>query len=368
MQSIPAPLTIGRQRAGEIALSGALTIWNYVDANQALLDDPGVRVVDVSHIDELDSAAALFLSTLSGKGIQLRGLHRDQEPLVRLVDGLRSSHEVELPSAPHGMAWRQWIAQLGQWLYRVAGEACAVINFVGKAAYLVVATLGSFGKAVAAISPQILQSGIRALPIVGLMAVMISVVIGYQSVAQLRPLGSENFAVDLVAVSVLREMGVLITAIMVAGRSGAAFAAEIGVMKMREEIDALEIMGIDAMQTLVTPRLIALVISLPLLAFFADIMGLAGGALISHSLLGVSPLQYLRRVKDAVDGWDLFVGLAKAPVFGFIIGVVGCMRGLTVSGSAESVGEETTRAVVQSIFLVIILDALFSVFFERLGI
>ena len=243
MQSIPAPLTIGRQRAGEIALSGALTIWNYVDAKQALLDDPGVRVVDVSDVAELDSAAALFLTTLSGKGIQLRGLHRDQQPLVRLVDGLRSQ-EVESPSEPHRVAWRQWIVQLGEWLYRLAHEAFAVVYFVGKAAYLVVATLGgSFGKAVAAVSPQILQSGIRALPIVGLMAVMISVVIGYQSVAQLRPLGSENFAVDLVAVSVLREMSVLITAIMVAGRSGAAFAAEIGVMKMREEIDALEIMG-----------------------------------------------------------------------------------------------------------------------------
>ena len=218
------------------------------------------------------------------------------------------------------------------------------------------------------ISRHIEETGINALPIVGLLAVMISIVIGYQSVAHLRPYGGEDLTINLVAVSVLREMGVLITAIIVAGRSGSAFAAEIGVMKMREEIDALEVMGIDPMQVLVLPRLIGLIIALPLLAFFSDIMGLLGGALISQSLLDISPLQYLERVKKAVDGWDLFVGLFKAPIFALSIGVIGCMHGLRVTGSAESVGRETTSAVVKAIFLVIVLDALFSILFEQLGI
>ena len=200
------------------------------------------------------------------------------------------------------------------------------------------------------------------------MAVMIAIVIGYQGVAQLRPYGGEDFTINLVAVSVLREMGVLITAIMVAGRSGSAFTAEIGVMKTREEVDALKVMGIEPMQVLVVPRVIALVITLPLLTFFADIMGLLGGAVISQSLLDVSPLQYLTRVRAGRRRSDLFVGLFKAPVFAFVIAVVGCMHGLRVSGSAESVGRETTRAVVKSIFLVIVLDAFFSILFEKLGV
>jgi phospholipid/cholesterol/gamma-HCH transport system permease protein len=166
----------------------------------------------------------------------------------------------------------------------------------------------------------------------------------------------------------LREMGVLITAIMVAGRSGSAFAAEIGVMKARDEVDALKVMGMDPMEMLVVPRLIALVITLPLLTFFSDVMGLFGGAMISRFLLDVSPLQYVERVHQAVDARDLFVGLFKAPIFGFLIAVIGCMHGLRVRGSAESVGGETTRAVVKAIFVVIVLDALFSILFEKLGI
>jgi phospholipid/cholesterol/gamma-HCH transport system permease protein len=184
----------------------------------------------------------------------------------------------------------------------------------------------------------------------------------------LRPYGGEDLTVDLVAVSVLREMGVLITAIMVAGRSGSAFTAEIGVMRSREEIDALNVMGLDPMVLLVVPRVLGLVIALPLLTFFADLMGLAGGAVVGNVLLGISPLQYPELARRAIDGSDLFVGLFKAPVFAFVIAVVSCMHGLRVRGSAESVGRETTRAVVKAIFLVIVLDALFSILFERLGL
>jgi phospholipid/cholesterol/gamma-HCH transport system permease protein len=155
---------------------------------------------------------------------------------------------------------------------------------------------------------------------------------------------------------------------MVAGRSGSAFTAEIGVMKARAEVDALQVMGLEPMELLVMPRLLALVVTLPLLTFFADLMGLLGGGLIAQTLLHVSPVQYLDRVKHAVDASDFFVGLVKAPVFAFFIGVIGCMHGLRVRGSAESVGTQTTRAVVKSIFLVIVLDALFSILFERLGL
>jgi len=163
-------------------------------------------------------------------------------------------------------------------------------------------------------------------------------------------------------------MGVLITAIMVAGRSGSAFTAELGVMRAREEVDALEVMGMDPIEMLVVPRVIGLVITLPLLTFYADLMGLLGGAGIAQVLLHVSPLQAVDRIRLAVDASDAFVGLIKAPIFAFFIAVIGCMHGLRVRGSAESVGKETTRAVVASIFLVIVLDALFSILFEKLGL
>lgn len=200
------------------------------------------------------------------------------------------------------------------------------------------------------------------------MAVMIAIVIGYQGVAQLRKYGGEDLTINLVAVSVLREMGVLITSIMVAGRSGSAYTAEIGVMKTRDEVDALTVMGLEPMQMLVVPRVIALVLTLPVLTFFADILGLIGGAAISQVLLHMAPSQYLSRLPQVVSLSDFMVGLFKAPVFAFCIAAIACMHGLRVSGSAESVGRETTRSVVKSIFLVLVLDALFSILFERLKV
>ena len=206
------------------------------------------------------------------------------------------------------------------------------------------------------------QTGIDAIPIISTMAFMIAVVLAYQGIAQLRPLGAENLTVNLVAISVLREMGVLLTAIMVAGRSGSAFTAEIGVMKVREEVDALRVIGINPFEVLVMPRLMALLISLPLLTFIADMMGLFGGGIMSMLLIDI-PLWIL--IWSACARWqrgdDFLVGMIKAPVFAFLISMVGCMHGMKVSGSAESVGTETTASVVKSIFLVLGADAVFSV-------
>jgi phospholipid/cholesterol/gamma-HCH transport system permease protein len=323
-------------------------------------------VLDLGKLSDLDTPGALFVCGLRDKGVQLTGVRAEHKALLDLIGGLELK---PLPKVEPVPGWRQLVTQLGRSADDAWHDTLDVVAFIGQAASLIGhALIHPRSLRFASISRHISETGVNALPIVGLMAIMISIVIGYQSVAQLRPFGGEDFTVNLVAVSVLREMGVLITAIMVAGRSGSAFTAEIGVMKMREEIDALDVMGIDPMQVLVVPRLIGLVIALPLLAFFADMMGLLGGGLISLSLLDISPLQYLERVQKAVDGWDLFVGLSKAPIFAFFIGVIGCMHGLRVTGSADSVGQETTRAVVKAIFLVIVLDALFSILFEQLGV
>lgn len=352
-----------------MALEGVLDIRSVEQARDALglwLKQRKARALDVHKLSGLDTPGALFLCELRDKNVELTGVKPEHGVLLDLMGGL----ERKPLSKPKAISrWRDVVIRIGKGVDDMGHDTLDVITFIGRVvSTLAYVVMHPSRLRPASISRQIAETGINALPIVGLMAIMIAVVIGYQGVAQLRPYGGEDFTINLVAVSVLREMGVLITAIMVAGRSGAAFTAEIGVMKAREEIDALEVMGLDPMELLVMPRLIGLVITLPLLTLFADVMGLFGGAMISHSLLHVAPLQYLDRVREAVETRDLFVGLIKAPIFAFFISVVACMHGLRVRGSAESVGRETTRAVVKAIFLVIILDALFSVLFEKLGL
>jgi len=192
-------------------------------------------------------------------------------------------------------------------------------------------------------------------------------VTGYQGATQLQKFGADIFTVDLVAISVLREMGVLITAIMVAGRSGSAFAAQIGVMQVNEEVDAMRSLGLDPYELLVLPRVLGLLIALPLLTFLADIVGLVGAWFVSAALLDISWAQFLSRLEAVVTPHTFFIGLSKAPVFGLLIALVGCQRGMMVRASADEVGRQTTLAVVQSIFVVLVFDALFSVFFTTMG-
>ena len=212
------------------------------------------------------------------------------------------------------------------------------------------------------------EVGIKAVPIVALMAFLISIVLGYQGATQLEKFGTTIFTIDLVATSVLREMGVLITAIMVAGRSGSAFAAQIGVMQVNEEVDAMRTMGLDPFEMLVVPRVLAILIALPILTFIADIVGLFGALFVSSTLLDISLLQFLERLNGAVGLSTFGIGLIKAHLFAILIGMIGCLQGMQVRGSAAEVGARTTMAVVQSIFLVILADALFSILFTVLGI
>jgi phospholipid/cholesterol/gamma-HCH transport system permease protein len=215
---------------------------------------------------------------------------------------------------------------------------------------------------------QVEAVGFDALPIVGLLCFLVGVVLAYMGALQLQRFGASILTVNLVGVSVLREIGVLLTAIIVAGRSGSAFTAQIGTMKVNQEVDAMETLGLSPVDVLVIPRLVALFIALPLLVFFGDMMGLLGGAVISVVYLDLSFGQFLVQLKDAVDFWDFGTGLLKAPVFAYVIALVSFHQGLQVSGSAESVGIRTTASVVQSIFLVIVLDAVFAIFFAEIGI
>jgi phospholipid/cholesterol/gamma-HCH transport system permease protein len=217
---------------------------------------------------------------------------------------------------------------------------------------------------------QIEETGFSALPILGLLSFLLGVVLAYQGANQLARFGAQVFTVNLVGVSILREVGALITAIIVAGRSGSAFTAQIGTMKLNQEIDAMQTIGLNPVEILVLPRLLGLMVALPLLTFYANIMGLVGGAVMCYFDLGITIPVYLRQLHDAigVNSWTFWLGLIKAPVFAFLIALVGCFEGFRVEGNAGSVGRLTTASVVESIFLVIVFDAGFSIMFSLLGI
>jgi phospholipid/cholesterol/gamma-HCH transport system permease protein len=357
------------EQSATLVFSGELTIHQLTFA-QARVDELGhkeaaLSAVDLTKLTHLDTAGAFYLRQWVDD-IPLRYRDDSQRHVLELMGTL------SIDTIPHPQALppvRRALVDLGRIAEEGRDEAVRVITFGGKSAVMLTRAVAHPHRLrIGAIAQQVNAIGIQALPIIGLMAFLISIVLAYQGVAQLRPYGGEQFTVNLVALSILREMGVLLTAIMVAGRSGSAFTAEIGVMKAREEVDALQVMGLSPFDMLVTPRLIAIVIALPLLTFYADIMGLTGGFIICHSLIGISLPQYIDRVHQAVAVKHLLIGLSKAPVFAFVIGMVGCMHGLRVSGSAESIGQETTRAVVKSIFLVLVLDAFFSILFEQLGL
>jgi phospholipid/cholesterol/gamma-HCH transport system permease protein len=218
------------------------------------------------------------------------------------------------------------------------------------------------------VARHVYDTGITAIPIVALIAFLISVIIAYMSAQQLRSFGAEIFVVDLVTIGVLRELGVLLTAIIVAGRSGSAFAAEIGSMRLNEEVDALQATGVDPFEALVLPRVLGLVISLPLLTVVADLVGLIGGAVLCASLLHMPLDQYVNRVSQAISASTFWVGVIKAPVFAVLIAMAGTHRGMQVRGSSRELGRLTTVAVVQAIFLVILADALFAVLFMEIGV
>jgi phospholipid/cholesterol/gamma-HCH transport system permease protein len=218
------------------------------------------------------------------------------------------------------------------------------------------------------VARHVYDTGMTAMPIVALIAFLISVIIAYMSAQQLRGLGADIYVVDLVAIGVLRELGVLLTSIIVAGRSGSSFAAELGSMQLNEEVDALVATGVDPFEVLVLPRVLGLIIALPLLTIVADLIGLTGGALLCRYLLDMPLTQYVNRVSEAISPSTFWVGLFKAPVFAMLIGLAGCYRGMQVRGSARELGRLVTVAVVQAIFLVILADALFAVLFMKMNI
>ncbi len=324
-------------------------------------------LVDCSGVTAMDTAGTWLLHVTAralerqGRRVSLR-LRPEHQPLLAMV----SAPAIDGPvtTSPAGP-----LARLGARGIEFLEQSGSMLAFLGESTVAMGRSLARPSRIRWRAVLQTLQSaGFDALPIVGLLAGLMGLVIAYQGAFQLARYGANIFVADLVGLAMLRELGPLLTAIVVAGRSGSAWAAQIGTMKVTEEIDALRTIGIAPIDLLVLPKVLALSIALPLLTVFADILGVGGGMLMGRAELGVSFEDFLDRFAQAVRLTDYLVGLGKAPVFAAIIALIGCHQGFQARGDAESVGRRTTVSVVQSIFAIIVVDALFSVVFASLGI
>lgn len=329
--------------------------------------------VDGAHIEALDSAGAWVLQKLfmrlkaEGTAVTLTGL---RPAFTALLDAV--AQQFAEPSARAATAAKPsptMLESIGRNTEAAFSQTVALLSFIGASAHALAGNVAHPSRL--RWRPMLFNirtAGFDALPIVGLLAFLLGVVVAYQGADQLRRYGANIFVVDLVGLSMLREFAPLITAIIIAGRSGSAYAAQIGTMSVTEEIDAMRTLGIAPLDLLVLPKIFALMIALPLLTVFADVLGVFGGMIMARAQLDVGFDDFLDRFDKAVSLTAFLTGICKAPVFAFIIAVVGCFQGFRTQGGADSVGRQTTRSVVQSIFLVIVADALFSVAFSALDL
>ncbi len=328
--------------------------------------------LDASRLSSLDTAGAMLLVRLlraTGLGpgdVDFTGLREADLRLIELVDA-RSRDRCEAGEPYFG--FRAMLERMGRAVARFATQAWELLGFVGLTMTTLAGVLVGRAKLRwTSIVHHMEETGLDAVPIVALLSFLVGAVIAFLGATVLRDFGASIFTVELVSYAFLREFGVLLTAIILAGRSGSAFTAQIGSMKSREELDAIKALGLDPIELLVVPRLLALCVMLPLLTFLSMIMGLVGGGIVSMLSLDISAGQFITRLNEMTEIRHFWAGMVKAPVFAFLIAVVGCLEGLKVEGSAESVGRHTTASVVQAIFLVIVFDALFAVFFMEVGL
>ncbi|HEY0341194.1 MAG TPA: ABC transporter permease [Steroidobacteraceae bacterium] len=382
-----AVLEVRRSDEGlELELTGEWRALRFGELDAALttLDLGGARRVEIStsRVEVLDLSGAWrlheFVKCTEAAGVEVtfKGAPPDQ---LRLVDetlkgqipicsqqrprvSLSLIDEFELPAL-------RSLTLLGQHAVLYVRDLVSDLAFLGRTSTTAVRAITSWKRLrPISIARHVYETGITAIPIVSLIAFLISVIVAYMSAQQLRNFGATVFVVDLVTIGVLRELGVLLTSIIVAGRSGSAFAAELGSMKLNEEVDALYATGVDPYEALVLPRIFGLVIALPLLTIIADVIGLTGGALLCRFLLNMPLTQYVTRVQESITATTFWVGVVKAPIFAMLIAMAGCYRGMQVRDSSRELGRLTTLAVVQAIFLVIFADAVFAVLFLEMGI
>lgn len=350
-----------------LALQGPLRVYSIGDLDSRLeqIEEPIARV-DLSGVDDIDTTGAWLVHRFAEeRGAEITGESEQARRLIKAVSTV--GHEDAEAPEDHGFLHRtlgdigEIVAGFGQGFVRVVAFLGATIASMGS---LIVHPSRFRGKALVR---QMQLVGVNSLWIIGLMSFLIGIVIAQQGAVQLQQFGAEIYTINLTGRLAIRELGVLMTSIMVAGRSGSAFAAQIGTMRLTEEVDAMRTIGVSPMEALVVPRILAAMLMLPLLGFYSAVIAIVGGASISAVALDIPFWTFLSRIQEVVPAYDLWVGLVKAPVFGLIVALAGCYHGMQVKGNAEEVGLRTTQAVVTAIFTVIVLDAFFAVFFTEIG-
>jgi phospholipid/cholesterol/gamma-HCH transport system permease protein len=350
-----------------LALSGALLVSTIGRFERELDTITGnLSRIDLSQVEEIDTVGAWVTCRLAAEhNAEITGASNRAKRLLDAVEGAANDGDIAAPRQP---VWLRVPYGVADQVFAAGQGIKGTIAFFG-------AILIGFGTIIRhpsrfpgrAVVRQMELVGVSALPIIGLMSFLIGIVIAQQGSVQLQQFGAEELTVNLVGRITLRELGVLMTAIMVAGRSGSAFAAQIGTMKLTEEVDAMRTIGISPIEKLVIPRIIACTIMMVLLGFYSSVIGIIGGAVVGQFFLGIPFPIFIERIQEVVPMHDVWVGLIKAPVFGLIVALAGCYHGMRVQGNSEEVGLRTTMAVVSAIFAVIVLDAFFAVFFTEVG-
>ncbi len=364
-KDVEAGISLGEDQV--VYSSGYWTLPHLANLERRLARFPWPKtpelIWDLGGIQAVDTGGAWLLQrTLNalqqeGRRVVLRRLSPAQAELMRMVARSWAEGHISAPPAQPGR-----LERIGLLVWREGIQLQEALAFLGES---VMTLLRTFARPrtlrLQALLKRLELDGYHSLPIIGLLLFLVGTVIAYQGAEQLRPLGADIFVVDLVGISMLREIAPLVTAIVIAGRSGAAYTAEIGTMNVTEELDALRTIGISPQELLVIPRIAALVIALPLLTVFGDLIGVLGGMLVAFGELGIRYTEFISRFREQIALRHYLIGIGKAPVFAIIIALVGCYQGFQVRGSVESVGRNTTTSVVQAIFLVIVFDALFSI-------
>ncbi|MBN8182082.1 MULTISPECIES: ABC transporter permease [Stappiaceae] len=359
-----------------LALSGDWTVSTIADAEKELnsltIDKKSLTCIDVSQIEHLDTSGAWLIHRtrgrleFEGRKVGLTGVSPVRQTLFEEIE---SHHPPRYKPDRNGFSIAGFLEATGRQMVDVYHDALAMLHILGSLG-LVLSTVLLQPKRLRSISiaVQFDRSCIGAVPIVALMSFLIGAIISQQGGFYLRQFGADIFVVDLAGILVLREIGVILTAIMVAGRSGSAFTAELGAMRMQEEVDALHVIGLSVTEVLVLPRILALMIALPILTFISDLSALLGSGIVTWAYLDIPPAAFLTQLQAAITINTLVVGLVKAPFMALIVGLIACVEGLKVEGSSESLGRHTTMSVVKAIFLVIVVDGFFAIFFAAIGV
>jgi phospholipid/cholesterol/gamma-HCH transport system permease protein len=362
----------------EVALSGVWTTRTVAELDAELREletakDGRSITLDLSGVEKMDTAGAWiverFLAACAARGLEIK-LAGPSEAVSTLLSAVHEAANENEPVSPaaHGFRFLDVFEAIGRAVYSARDDFLMSMNILGATIRGSQMKLGrGHGVNIAAIVHQMDRMGVGAIPVVVLMSSIVGAIVAQQGAFQLRYFGAEIFTVDLVGILVLREMGVLLTAIMIAGRSGSAITAEIGSMKMREEVDALTVIGLNPVGVLVFPRLVALVIVLPCLTIAANFAAIGGAMATAWLYSGIPPAAFLDRMRDAIDLNTIWAGLIKAPFMALIIGIIASVEGMKVGGSAESLGERVTASVVKSIFVVIVVDGLFAMFYAAIN-